>query len=239
MKKYVDKKIIISGDILEVYEYENGYILGRRDNNEKSNTKSLNYEENRKKTLQRARANLKRIINSNIGMYGVKPKFLTLTFKENIQDLNIAHYEFKKFIQRVNYEIFKSKKSFLKYTAVVEFQKRGAIHYHVIFYNLPYITSNMIEKIWNNGFVKINAIDNVKNVGSYVTKYMQKSLNDKRLEGRKCYFNSKGLYKPIEITEKKQVEELINKLPDDKKIYSANYKNDYLGNIKYSQYKLK
>lgn len=245
--KIVNKKIIVSGKIIEVFEYEKGYLKGfelKEDNKvgkgRKRDLQSGNYTEHRQQVLQRAKTNLRRIINANVGAYGKENtcKFLTLTFADNVQDLKAANYEFKKFINRLNYNIFKSKKGILKYSVVVEFQKRGAIHYHVILYNIPYVKANDLASIWGNGFIKINKIDNVDNIGAYVTKYMTKDSSDSRLHGEKSYFNSRNLFKPEEITDIEKVEHLAHALPLKNLKYSSNFGNDYLGNITYSQYNL-
>jgi len=251
----VYKKIVYSGDIVEVYEYDKGYLKGyeltdseKEKNGRLKGEKSNNYEENRKQVLQRAKKNLRRLINSNVGQYGKEftAKFLTLTFKENIKDLDKANYEFEKFIKRLNYHCFGTKKANLKYTCVVEFQKRGAIHYHVIIYNMPYIKANDIVNVWGNGFIKINKIDDVDNVGAYVSEYLGqaekgqgKNIEDDRLQGKKSYFSSRGLYNPIEITDKKIVEQVATALLNEKLTYSATFENEHLGNITYKQYNLK
>ena len=138
----------------------------------------------------------------------------------------------------LNYAMYGTKKANLRYSVVVEFQERGAVHYHIVFYNLPYLKSDKLAEIWGNGFVKINKIDDVDNVGAYVTKYMSKDLGDERLRGRKCYFNSRCLKQPVEITEKEKVEAVKAALPLDTLKYSAEFDNEYLGNIRYRQYNL-
>lgn len=247
----VYKKIVKSGDIIEVYEYENGYLRGYE--NESVNTgrkidyESENYKEHRKQVLQRAKKNLRRLINANHGQYGDQfiSKLLTLTFKDNVQDLKKANYEFEKFIKRLNYYCFGTKKANLKYTCVVEFQKRGAIHYHVIIYNMPYVKANDIANVWGNGFIKINKIDDIDNVGAYVAEYLGQDekgqghdIEDDRLMGQKSYFSSRGLYKPVEITDKKIVEQVASALPLEKLTYASEFENEYLGNISYKQYNL-
>jgi len=194
-----------------------------------------------KKHLKRAKANLRRIINANVGQYGEEftAKFLTLTFKENNTDLCYANSQFTKFIKRLNYKVFNTKISNLKYTAVVEFQKRGAVHYHVILYNIPYIKADEISQIWGNGFIKINKIDNITNVGAYLAEYLGGDEDEKRLEDRRSYFSSRGLFKPVEITDRKMVEKVGAALPLEKMTYSATYENEYLGEISYKQYNLK
>ena len=99
-----DKKIVISGDVIEVYRYslpvEYGFEdvkkVGRR-----GDGRPLDDEtkfRNREKVLGRARRDLRRLINSNM-CDGAK--FLTLTFRENVIDLKMANYEFKKFRRRL------------------------------------------------------------------------------------------------------------------------------------------
>lgn len=252
MIERVYKKIVYSGDIVEVYEYDKGYLKGYENNNadtgRKSGYKSENYEENRKQVLQRAKKNLRRLINANVGQYGKEftAKFLTLTFRDNITDIETANYEFKKFIQRLNYYCYGTKKANLKYTCVIEFHKSGVIHYHVIIYNMPYIKANNIANVWGNGFIKINKIDDVDNVGAYVSEYLGnaekgqgKDVLDDRLQGKKSYFSSKGLFKPIEITDKKIVETVAAALPLENLTYAADFENEHLGNITYKQYNLK
>jgi len=243
----VKEKVVISGNIVEVYKYEHGYLKGyklngaeRENKGRKRGYKSDNYEEHRKQALQRAKRDLRRIINSNVGAYGEQftAKFLTLTFRDNIQDLKAANKEFMLFIKRLNYQLFNTKKANVKYSAVVEFQERGAIHYHVVIYNIPYVKYDKFVEWWGHGDITINKIDDVDNVGAYVTKYMSKDNADERLHGEKCYFNSRGLFKPIEETNKKKVEALTDALPVEKIKFSSCFENEHLGKINYKQYNL-
>lgn len=191
-------KIIQSGNVVEVYDYKEMVYEGYQDTKKKSKGRQAvatkdDKEINRDKVLKRARKTVRGIINSNVRKYS---KFLTLTFADNVQDLPSANYEFKKFIQRWSYELGYK----VQYTAVVEFQDRGAIHFHVMVYNVnDKIDVNQLSKIWGQGFIKINAIKGVDNVGAYICKYMTKCEDEKKLRGKKMYFNSRGLNKPIEI----------------------------------------
>ena len=245
-------KIIISGDIVEVYEYERGYLKGyevkESPGGRIKDYESEDYQENRDKVLKRAKRDLRRLINANVGRYGNQftTKFITLTFGDNVTDLKVANYEFKKFRQKLNYLIFDTKKQNLKYNVAIEFQERGAIHYHMIIYNMPFVKHKVIEKTWGNGFVWINKVDQVDNVGAYVAEYLGdtnkgqgREIEDNRLKGQKCYFSSRGLYKPDEITDKKKVEALRKALPMEKETYSAEFNNEHMGNITYKQYNMK
>ena len=249
----VKNKIIISGNIVEVYEYEKGYLKDFTINSNGNGGRvadytSDNYEEHRKQALKRAKRDLRRLINANIDMYGddIVCKFMTLTFSENITDLKAANYEWEKFIKRLNYEVFNTKKSNLRYNVVIEFQKRGAIHYHAIFYNLPYIRQKRLLEIWGNSLIlDIRKIEDIDNVGAYISEYLGdpekeqgKKESDNRLQGKKSYFSSRGLFKPVEITDKKKVEALAQALPVEKKVFNAHFSNEHLGQISYTQYNL-
>ena len=242
----VTHKIIQSGNIIELYKYEKGYLKGYDAGPRKNDSKPSEYESKediRERSLKRAKTTLRRLINANHGQYGKEftSKFLTLTFGDNVTDLDESNYEFKKFIKRLNYLIFNTKKANIKYTAVWELQERGAIHYHVILYNVPYIKQNIIQDTWKNGFVWINKIKDVDNVGAYISEYLggsEKGQNQSEFEGRKTYFNSRGLLQPLEITDKKIVETIAVALLSNKMAYSSTFVNEYLGNVSYKQYNL-
>jgi hypothetical protein len=228
-----DKKAIIAGNQIEIYEYKESVIYGYKDIKKGSKGRQAvandeDKEINREKVFKRARTNLRRLINANIES---DSKFLTLTFKDNITDLDFANKEFKKFIMRLNYN-FNIK---TKYSCVVEFQKRGAIHYHVILYNLNgKIDLNKLSDIWGNGFIKLNKINGIDNVGAYICKYMTKT-DDKRLEGRKMYFNSRNLNKPTEIKDSEIVDALVGSLQNQSPKYENTFTNEY-NTINYRQY---
>lgn len=233
MKSY-DKKVVLSGNVIEVYEYEKSVICGYSDNRKigrRGQASEDEKEKNRDKVLSRARRDLRRLINSNMQKYS---KFLTLTFKDNVCDLDYSNYEFNKFIKRLNYHYGIK----VKYSCVIEFQKRGAIHYHVVLYNLTRkLDIDDFTSLWGHGFIKINSIDNVDNVGAYVCKYMTKT-DDDRLLGRKMYFNSRGLNKPLEIKENQLIDAVQSSLSSNSLTYENKFSNDY-NSINYKQYIIK
>lgn len=120
------------------------------------------------------------IVKSNHGQYGQFSKFITLTFAENVTDFEVANREFNNFVDRLNYYVYGCKCRKLVYLGVREPQERGAIHYHVIFFNLPYLEKGVLDNLWTEGSNNISAINNslegVEDVASYVTKYMSKSF---------------------------------------------------------------
>ena len=238
------EKLILTGSVYEHYTYEKaiatGFVKGKGQGPPRGSPEDYDEGVNRVRALRRARQQIRRLINSNVYQYydprgrPNQPKFLTLTFKENVTDLDQANYNFKKFRQRLEYR----EKVKLKYLNVVEFQKRGAVHYHTMLFNLPYIPRGKIEKAWDQGFIKINAIKGVDNLGAYVSKYLRKEISDERLKGEKCYFSSRGLIQPLEIIEKNLIDAVLEQLPGNSKIYETTFESEFTGSVLYRQYNI-
>lgn len=237
--KNVKNKILISGNVVETFDYSRGYFLNYPSTNKVGRASQNTTEEdkkcNRKKVLSRANSSVRNLVNANPQLN----KFFTLTFKDNVTDLKYANHQFRCFIKRLNRYLEKNRKSSVEYVAVVEFQKRGAIHYHLLC-NLPFISAKQLAKIWGNGFIRINKIDNIDNVGAYVTKYMTKDNEDNRLVGNRCFLTSQGLKKPIEIINTDiaaviQRALFLGDLKMKKEPYNATFENEYLGTIEYNQ----
>ena len=181
MKFYNTKEIkskniteyIINIDALTAYDFKRRPGRKRRDFEELSSIEKSESMQRRKAYYQDKRFEIKRIIDCN---YDDKSTFLTLTFKENLQDIETANREFTLFIKRLKRYL---KNQQLKYIATWELQQRGAIHYHLVLFSVPYIKNDKLSEIWGNGFIKINKIkETVKNeaVGVYITKYFVKDL---------------------------------------------------------------
>jgi hypothetical protein len=243
-------KAIVSGNVYEFYRYEDTMFRGYE--RKKSSIPIDTFYDSEgtevyidpdtgemvpKKIESRARSNIRarnKLRRLALANFSNKSKFITLTFKENMQDLTESNKLFKAFIR----ELRKRQKD-LKYIAVIEFQKRGAIHYHLLC-NLKYVPAKKIEEIWGQGFIKINRIDHVDNIGAYVIKYMTKEDADPRLIGKKMYQTSRNLERPKELVGK-QAEWLYQKVLSEKrkKVYSAQYENKQTSNqIFYEEYNL-
>lgn len=234
-------KIIVTNNIIEYFEYEKLNVTGAPPPSayEVVKGEGREKEENYKRYQQVRRDAIRRLVTMNFDKD--MSKFITLTFKENIKDVKVANKHFHTFVKRLRRRF-----TDLKYVAVIEFQdknKRGAVHYHMIA-NLPYIKAKELETIWSNGFIKINAIDKVDNIGAYVIKYMTKDQADPRLQGLKAYNCSIGLDRPTEITTWKDGTDftklLFDKLSLKEKtpVYSAKYTSEHAGQIIYRQYNL-
>ena len=152
------------------------------------------------KNINRSKFQFQRLVRANENKFKT---FITLTFKENITDVKDANYQFKKWVIAIR----QLKKDFL-YIGVPEFQKRGAVHYHLLT-NLDIKENHNIiipqkdnkncydVKFWPYGFSSVFNVKNINVVG-YMSKYMTKSC-DNRLFGHRRYFYSRNLEKPEEF----------------------------------------
>lgn len=141
--------------------------------------------------LARARREIIELIRLNLVPNSC---LLTLTYRENMQDYEQAYKDFYNFVKMIKYKFGIS----LKYIRVIELQRRGAIHFHVVvfspeFVSIPY---NEIFKLWGHGAVhirKIEVLDDVTadRVGNYLGKYLTKSKDI--AVNKKIYTTSRGL----------------------------------------------
>lgn len=222
-------KIIQCGDYYQVYRYNN--IRIHKDKSQEKIkklknksyiytdmlVKSENYEIRpsrgvvEQKNIDRSRFQLQRLIKANEKDFKT---FITLTFAENVSDIKKANEKFNSWRTKIK-SIYKD----FRYVCVPEFQKRGAVHYHLLT-NLEidkeyhYIRRNKKTKVkiivsqegtkcqydvkyWSNGFTSVFSMKNINVIG-YLSKYMTKDI-DNRLFGHRRYFYSNNLLKPNEI----------------------------------------
>lgn len=205
-ESYYTDKLVVSGQLVEHYAYEVPIRCGELP---KAKAKPHKHDEGeqifREDNANRAATNVRRLCAANSGAYGQQTaKMLTLTFAENLTDLPAANNEFKNFVTRLNRylrtcgDIETSDRT--RYLAVGEQQKRGAWHYHCALFNLAWLPSREYERLWGNGFVKIEAIDSFSGLERYVSKYFAKKFADDKLKGTQAYHGSNGLLKPFVAT---------------------------------------
>ena len=251
------QQVKLAGCILTMSKYGKPIFIGKRNfieidlgDGDEENKIKLSAEEMRLKSLRRAKKRITDLINANFrqwkkrGGIPYEPYTFTFTFGENVQDLDYANKELKNFIRRFGYSI-RGKITFFKYLAVIEFQKRGAIHYHVVIFNLPWVDDLYDEarKIWRqsvgSGAVHIEPAASERGTANYLCKYLTKSVENDRLETRKSYFCSKGLKKPITISFEELVNLIKTMLPPDLKGYFRHSESDHLVYINRTIYNLK
>lgn len=189
------------------------------------------------KNIMRTRNMVRRLILAN---FDTTAKFWTFTFDDKkvppeiSRSIEGSNGLWKTFIQRMRY-----KYPDFKYLAVLEFQKdRGAVHYHCLC-DLPFVKQRLVQEIWGNGFVSVNRIKHVDNLGAYVVKYMTKEMTDERFFGSKLYQCSKGLERPVEYRGE-MAERMVAALDlsQKKEVFTNSYGSEYLGQITYKEYNL-
>ena len=234
MERLYNLKIVRSGDRMELYKYKSFLKIGSECNNKNGRKGDEVTKEkkiiNKRVNLSRSRNKIIRLCSSNKDL----TTFITLTYKQNFQDYKKSKYHLNCFFKK-----FKG----LKYIYVLEFQQRGAIHYHLLCnLSIPFKTSHkgrksqiqkdyekqFASKYWKHGFVDIRNLESEgnTNVGKYLSFYMVQVLLNKDLQGVKCFGYSRNLTKPIEekIIFKGDIIELL-------KDYKVSYINTY--QIKY------
>lgn len=247
-KELYDTKIVWCNDYIQVYKLNDKKLKNKKIEKEKNilniDTDNLIKQGNKYtitnelkeiefKNIIRSKFECQRLVKCNSNEWRT---FITLTFKKNISDINYANKEFNKFISKIR-RVFKS----LKYICVPEFQKRGAIHYHLLT-NIDINNEKVIYrqnnnkkflhvKFWNNGFDKVdNVIGDIKKIVGYISKYMTKDV-DNRLFGKHRYLYSQNLIKPsisyLDLSNPKHLEFYKKLLNKKELIYQNEYENSY------------
>ena len=149
---------------------------------ETGEVKECNHIENRSENKFQVAQSLKRLreyINTNVTDVN-KCKWITLTYDENMTDPKMLYNDLKNFIKK-----FRRHFGHIEYILACEPQGRGAWHCHCLFFfdkKAPYIPNKIIENLWGHGFTKTTKLDNIDNVGAYLTAYLGdvdlKSCND-------------------------------------------------------------
>lgn len=146
------------------------------------------------RTLKRS-ASQKRTRLFNIGLCNLnqaqdsRVKFLTLTVAEPQFNMSVLSRMFTKFIMRLEYHLGYK----VKYIGIPERHdskktqenRRGSYHIHAIFFNVPYLSIQEYQRLWDHGFSYVKAIsveDSYKGL-SYVLKY----LTDEQILNSRVY----------------------------------------------------
>lgn len=195
-------KIVRSGKAVEAYIYSNAIKVGHERKHDVCKRKAKDYIdleeleelEKRSDNLYRARQTVRRLIWANQGSF---TKFITLTYRDTELDRNRVHRDITTFVQAVRRKDYE-----MLYLYVLEHQKErgekegnlGCWHVHMVVFNDAFLPKEILEKCWPHGFVDINAIDDVRDLGAYVCKYITKENSSEF--GSRVFSASKGLKRP-------------------------------------------
>ena len=134
-----------------------------------------NTRKDNKKGLYKTFANARAVINANVTDVS-KVRWCTLTYKENMTDPKRLYEDFRKFNMRFQTYCKTHGYSKPEYIVMMEPQGRGAWHAHLLYIwqdqKAPYISNQDFRELWGYGFVRIKKLDNVDNVGAYLTAYL-------------------------------------------------------------------
>lgn len=261
-EKKFNAKVIECGKYRQIYLYEikrkikdkeveridiDQDFLFKRENKKSSPT----LKEIEIKNINRSKFALQRLVKTNEDIFKT---FITLTFADNITDIESANKLFdvwRTYIKRL--------KSDFAYVCVPEFQKRGAVHYHLltnINYNDYSLLSQEERNIWHKESKTWQIGRDVKgwkyghnmakdmkdiNVIGYITKYMTKDI-DNRLWGKKRYLYSYNLQRPIErLINFDLIEDLsyyVNTFNSCIQTYSSQYIDYFNDAVVFEEYKI-
>jgi hypothetical protein len=240
-------KVIRYGDNIETYDYEHSPPPHKIGLIKKDRPKPDEEEifKKRKDNVLQAKRNFRRLVGANLS--GEKPLLITVTHKENMDNITVGYRNYKSFVQALRYKYDKE----LNYIVVPEFQERGAVHFHALFWGLPSDVllperltgyyenvSPTLSKIWNYGLVFLKETDGHGKLSSYLAKYMAKAFVDRRLKNQKAYASSRHIKRPFIDTMTlptfyQYLEE--NDLP----IIDKTYKTKWMGQCRHRWFKVK
>ena len=258
MLKLYTYKVVQSGKFIEIYKYSKVNFKKEPDEslneNSEEDEKELSVKRKESEAKEKTEASLKktsrelrRLINMNLDRYKEKDKFITLTFSENMQDRKKSYKEFKNFILRLKrYLIKNSMNENFKYICVPEIQDgsrkkdkngRGASHFHVLFFNLPYVPKKDLQAIWKQGIVDVRKIAKYGDVAGYLCNYLTEDsvLNTK---GAKGYTKSQDVIKPITLyLDEDNISETLTSALDME--YHTSFFNEFMGKVEYTKFRSK
>ena len=138
--------------------------------------KDFEISANRSENLNSLRKTMKKmryLINNNFS--GKKNELaLTLTYAENMTDTKRLEEDLESFMDKLRYKYKGISK--IEYIHVIEPQGRGAWHSHTLlkFVDLKYIyiPNDEIREMWGQGIVTVKHLNNVDNIGAYLSAYL-------------------------------------------------------------------
>ena len=236
-------KTIKYGDNLEIFQYE--FKPRPKTGEKKENLYYMKPSEDeifekRADNILQTKRNFRRLVSAKLS--NEKPLIITLTYAENMTDIIIGWKDYRKFIQRLRNKFGGN----FKYIATPEFQKRGAVHFHVLFWELPEEINpqdekknRVIAKVWGHGFIDISNTDGHEKLAGYLAKYMAKAFTDKRLKNQKAYMPSKNVKRPIVTKDAIVLYELMQNVgEEDMPVIDKEYNTQYLGKCRYRLFKI-
>lgn len=233
-------KIVQSGNLLEIYQYEKSLQINKPRKKPNDLIKRVvKVGKRRADNARRLRKSFTRLIRSNL-IGSELPVLATFTTFEVLR-IDLAFRAFTSFMARCRRCFGRE----FRYITVPEFQKRGAPHFHTLIWGFPEevikneTVNRRIQNLWARGFVDLRPTDGSPKLAGYLSKYMSKALHDSRLLSQKAYATSRNIMRPLSFTNSKAFELRDMIWGVDKLLaFEVEFDTMYLGRCVYKSYKL-
>ena len=238
-------KIVQSGDVIEVYEYDKEvHYVPRQTNNSRRNVRNRQRNPNlsfrRNSSFKRAKKAFYRLVASNLQTKEI-PAFITLTTFEETS-ITRAYLYLRYFTKNLKYYFGKD----IIYVSVPEWQaKSGFIHFHTIIWGIPKEhqgkklerTRRLFQNMWLRGYCDVRPCnDSSLAIAGYMAKYMAKAMQDKRLNNVRAYSSSYNVLRPSTAGGNTISSYLSEVIPQDATLdHVAIYDTIYLGRCHYKR----
>lgn len=236
------KRIVQTGNIFEIYEYEKfpSICLLRKNKEKQPKRRERRFQQRRSDSLYRAKKSFQRLVLGNLSV--ATPALLTLTMLDLVS-IKYAYSRFTAFGQRIK-RVFGNG---IAWIAVPEFQARGAVHFHVLIWNIPYeFVANerhtrYIQNLWGWGYVDILQTDGSPKLATYLSKYLSKGMQDDRLVGIKAYSATRNIVRSVSFNSQATIDFIQSNAlgVDNLLVFERSYGTMWLGRCVYKRYELK
>lgn len=197
MADHLRTRVVVSGDIVEVFEYSNGIAVGERRQHEVKRKEVEERDGKRLDNLYRARQNIRRLVWCNITKQFTK--MITLTYADTILDAKTVKLHVRRFVQQMRRFGYS-----MRYLYVLEHQTKrgqkegnaGCLHVHMFLFDDEKVSLDHLNRAWKHGQTDIKVLRNIRNSGAYVCKYITKENFAEY--GCHVYGCSRGLKRPTE-----------------------------------------
>lgn len=252
--EYEYATILQYGSNTEIRRYERRPMGGRprkvQASNESAHVSDAGSHARRQNEREKARTEanarsatrtFRRLVAANLGG-SANPLLISLTYRENQTNLDAAREDFKAFGRRAGDTFGET----FRYIAVVEFQERGAIHFHALCWGVPQKVAKrerrtrLVASLWGKGFTDVIQTDGSPKLSSYLAAYFKETFKDPRLFGRRAYTASRNILRPLYIRDAILAPHFMGVLePDLSTAHLAqqeNYDTMWLGRCDYKRY---
>jgi len=233
-------KAILSGSLLEIYEFQKRLPEKRPGRKKPQRNPFRRNPQRRHDNIQRSRKLIRRIIRANL-IGKENPAFITLTMYQDVS-IPTSWTAFSAFTARLR--VLYGKR--IKYCAVLELQERGAPHFHILIWgiNQDHVirefsrSSRFLQHQWLRGSLDILPTNGSPALAGYLTKYVSKQMHDPRFSGQKNYVCSRNMLRPLQ-TSGNTLPYDPELIPVDKPLaHSHEFDTIWLGRATYKSYEL-